>query len=71
MQGDVSGLQLAFVVKHHGVDPRDGVVLHHTEENNIVLGGRMKATVCFFLNKKEMANSFSPLSPLCGWSGTC
>lgn len=30
VQDDVSGLQLAFVVKHHGVDPRYGVVLDHT-----------------------------------------
>ena len=34
MQDDVSGLQLAFVVKHHGVDPSYGVVLEHTEKNN-------------------------------------
>lgn len=53
MQGDVSGLQLAFVVKHHGVDPRDGVVLDHTEENNIVLGGCMEAIVCFFCLKEK------------------
>lgn len=34
MQDDVSGLQLAFVVKHHGVDPRYGVVLDQTEVKN-------------------------------------
>lgn len=35
MQADVSGLQLAFVVKHHCVDPRDGVVLGHTQGQKI------------------------------------
>lgn len=29
MQDDVSSLQLAFVVKHHGVDPGYRVVLQH------------------------------------------
>lgn len=36
MQDDVSGLQLAFVVKHHGVDPSYGVVLDHSEKNSDV-----------------------------------
>lgn len=36
MQDDVSGLQLAFVVKHHGIDPSYGVVLHHNPTINIV-----------------------------------
>lgn len=34
VQDDVSSLQLAFVVKHHGVDPSYGVVLDHTERKN-------------------------------------
>lgn len=31
VQDDVSGLQLALIVKHHGVDPSYGVVLDHAE----------------------------------------
>lgn len=30
MQDDVSGLQLPFVVKHHGVDPSYGIMLVQT-----------------------------------------
>lgn len=38
VQGDVSGLQLPFVVKHHGVDPSYGVMLDqtiHYQSNNM------------------------------------
>lgn len=33
VKDNVPGLQLAFVVKHHGVDPGYRVVLGHTERN--------------------------------------
>lgn len=45
MQDDVSGLQLAFVVKHHGVDPSYGVVLDHSERNSDI-SDQYKDAIC-------------------------
>lgn len=49
VQDDVSGLQLAFVVKHHGVDPSYRVVLDHTYKKIVKLVINIKIVyVCYF-----------------------